>query len=103
MSDISWGAVWAAIGTLFGAFFTGLFAWMSQRGKNDSDRDMAVIAQWEKLTKALTDRIDKLEREVLDLRTENEGLLATIRQNSQSTAHLIGSSPVINDRGSDGL
>lgn len=90
MSDVSWGALWASIGALFGTFFTGLFAWMSQRGKSESDRDIAVIAQWEKLTKALSERVTVLEAELAEVRRMNEGLLRMIAQDSQSTARLIG-------------
>lgn len=101
MNEVSWGALWAALGALFGTVVAGFFAWLTQREKGGSERDIAVIAQWERLTNALTQRIDTLEEEVRELRKENEGLLATIRQNSQSTAALLGDSPVINARGND--
>jgi hypothetical protein len=99
MSEWSWAAVGAAVGT----FVTGFFAWLVQKAKGDSDRDVAVIAQWEKLTRALSDRVTALESELAEVRRMNEGLLRMIAQDSQSTARLLGSSPVTHPKdGSDG-
>jgi hypothetical protein len=116
MSDASWAGIGAAIGGLV----TGLFAWLSQRAKGGADIEVAVIAEWQKLNAALSDRVSQLERDLSDvrrahaneideirkthraemrgLRELNEGLQRQIAQNSQSTANLLSRSPT---KGSD--
>jgi hypothetical protein len=121
--SLGWGALWAAVG----AFVTGLLAWLTQRSKGDSDRDVAVIAQWEKLTAALSARISDVESQLAQVRSAhaaeidelrrthrteidemrkthrvemramrelNEGLQRMIAQDSQSTARLLGDTPI---------
>lgn len=90
MNDTGWTALVAAIAALFGAFLTGLFAWMSQKGKNDSDHEIALIGQWKELTAALSARVAVLEAQVEELTKQNDFLKRTIAQNSQSSANLIG-------------
>jgi hypothetical protein len=113
--SFGWGALWAALGAIFGTIVAGFFAWLTQRSKGDTERDVAVLAQWERLTAALSDRITALENELAEvrrshsgeieemrkthraemrtLRALNDGLQRMIAQNSQSTAHLIGETP----------
>lgn len=113
MSDAGWGVV---IGTAIGALITGLFAWLAQRGKSDGEIQIAVLAEWQKLNAALSNRVSMLETRIAELqathskeleemrrthraemramRELNEGLQRQIAQNSQSTAHLMGDTPV---------
>lgn len=135
MSDISWAGIGAAIG----AFVTGLFAWLGQHRKSETDIEVAVLAEWQKLNGALADRLASVEKEFSTYRTTvsgqfeqlhlkhgteidemrrshrseidemrkthraemramrelNEGLQRQIAQNSQSTASLLGASPVV--------
>lgn len=103
---------WAAIGAAVGSVITGLFSWLVQRSKSGTDIEVAVIAEWQKLNSALSDRVSELERQISDLRRThademdemrkkhraemrqlrelNEGLQRQIAQNSQSAATLIG-------------
>ena len=105
---------WTAIGATIGSSITGLFAWLTQRSKGSSSLEVAVIAEWQKLNAALSDRVSDLERQIAELRRShtdeieemrrehraeldalhklNEGLQRQIAQNSQSTAHLIDKS-----------
>lgn len=107
---------WAAIGALLGAMITGAFGWLAQNRKSGADIEVAVLAEWQKLNAALSDRVSALERELSDvrrahaaeldemrrthraemssLRKLNEGLQRQIAQNSHSAAHLMGDSPV---------
>lgn len=106
--SVSWGAV----GAVIGAAITGFFAWLAQRGKSHAEIEVAVLAEWQKLNSALSDRVSALELELSNVRRKhadeideirnkhraemkamrelNEGLQRAIAQNSQSTAHIIG-------------
>jgi hypothetical protein len=106
------GFGWGAIGVILGAIITGLFGWLAQRGKSTAEIEVAVMAEWQKLNAALSERVSALERELSEvrrthakeldemrdkhraemrrLRELNEGLQRQIAQNSQSTAHLMG-------------
>lgn len=108
MSDLGTAAIWTAIG----AVIAGLFAWLVQSSKGTTDIEVAVIAEWQKLNLALSERVSALEKtlsevrsahakemeeirnkhrtEMRRLRELNEGLQRQIAQNSQSTAHLMG-------------
>lgn len=130
MSDISVAGIGAAIG----AFITGLFAWLIQRAKGNTDQEIAaaaskaaievaVMAEWQKLNTALAQRISDLEAELAQVRRDcanemeemrakhnaemkvlrdlNEGLQRMIAQNSQSSAILIGKSPVVGSQSKD--
>lgn len=139
--SFGWAALWGAIG----AMVTGILAWLTQRNKGDTERDVAVITQWQALTASLSDRldgavrrIDDVEKELANVRKDhaaeiaeirrahsseiaqmrqdhrveiddmrkkhraemnamrdlNEGLQRMIAQDSQSTARLIGDTPV---------
>jgi flagellar motility protein MotE (MotC chaperone) len=112
MHDLGAGAVGAAIGGMV----AGLFAWLVQRTKSSADIEVAVLAEWQKLNAALSDRVSALEAELAKVRREhadeidemrkkhraemkalrdlNEGLQRQIAQNSRSTASLMGRSPV---------
>lgn len=116
---------WGAIGLVVGALLTGLFGWLAQRSKSDSDVEVAVLAEWQKLNAALSDRLSAVEKEFADYRNKmsaeleklrgkhraemralrdlNEGLQRQIAQNSQSAAHLFGNAPnTKKDGGDDG-
>jgi uncharacterized protein YicC (UPF0701 family) len=126
MTDASWAGAGAAVGALI----TGFFAWVVQRVKAGSDIEVAVLAEWQKLNAALSQRVSALEKElgevrrshsteleemreksearaqehraeVAELRRLNDGLQRQIAQNSQSTASLLSRSPVTKDK-SDG-
>lgn len=112
MPDLGAGVIGAGIGSAV----TGLFAWLSQRSKGATDIEVAVLAEWQKLNSALSERVGALERELAKVRREhadeidemrakhraemralrelNEGLQRQIAQNSHSTAHLMGNDPV---------
>lgn len=123
-----------ALGAVVGAIITGLFAWLAQRTRGDSDQEVAVLAEWSKLYTGVTDRLAAVEKEFAEYRQQvaremdemrekcrreneemrakhrremrtmrelNEGLQRMIAQNSQSTAHLMGGSPVTNARDGD--
>lgn len=129
-NDLGWGA----IGAVIGVFLTGLFGWLTQRSKGETDQGVAVLAEWGKLNDALKARIEAVEKECAEMRREhaaevddmhrrhraevdemrrqhraemramrelNEGLQRMIAQNSQSTAYLIGDSPVTKGNGDD--
>lgn len=103
---------WGAIGVMIGAAITGFFAWLSQRGKSHAEIEVAVLAEWQKLNSALSERVSALELELSNVRRKhadeideirnkhraemkamrelNEGLQRAIAQNSTSTAHLMG-------------
>jgi hypothetical protein len=116
MNDVSW----AGIGAALGAFITGLFAWLVQRSRGGTDIEVAVLAEWQKLNAALSQRVSQLEEQLAEVRRAhsdeieeirrqhraemkamrelNEGLQRQIAQNSRSTAHLIGESPVTSEK-----
>lgn len=71
---------WAALWTAIGALVTGLLAWLTQRSKGDTDRDVAVIAQWEKLTSALSGRISAVEAELAAVRTAHANEIDELRR-----------------------
>src|SRR4051812_6920969 len=41
--SFGWGALWAALGAIFGTIIAGFSAWLTQRSKGDSERDVAVL------------------------------------------------------------
>jgi flagellar motility protein MotE (MotC chaperone) len=101
----------AAVVAVLVAFVTGLFTAFAARSKSASEIEVAVLAEWQKLNAALSDRVTALEKELSDvrransneldemrnkhraemraLRDLNEGLQRQIAQNSQSTVHLM--------------
>jgi hypothetical protein len=103
---------WGALGAVIGSAITSFFTWLAQRGKSSAEIEVAVLAEWQKLNSALSDRVAGLEKELAvvrrrhsdeieemrnkhraemrALRELNEGLQRSIAQNSQSTAHLMG-------------
>lgn len=107
---------WGAVGAVVGALITGVFSWLSQRGRSNAAIEVAVLAEWQKLNTALSDRVSALEKELSEVRRAhaneieemrrehsaemkamrelNEGLQRQIAQNSKSTASLMGDSPV---------
>lgn len=66
MSD-DWGI--GAIGVAIGGFITGLWAWLTQRSKGGTDIEVAAIAEWEKLYRALSGRVSALEQQLADVRS----------------------------------
>jgi hypothetical protein len=55
-------------------------AWLTQRSKGDSDRDVAVIAQWEKLTAALSARISDVESQLAQVRSAHAAEIDELRR-----------------------
>jgi predicted nucleic acid-binding Zn-ribbon protein len=130
-NDLGVGAIGALVGAAVVAIITGIFGWFAQHEKSETDQSVAVLAEWSKLNKGLSDRLASVEkaftdyrqqvaremdemrekcrleneemrakhrREMRALRDLNEGLQRMIAQNSQSTAHLMGESPVTQPR-----
>jgi uncharacterized protein YlxW (UPF0749 family) len=119
MSDASFAGMGAAIG----AAITGLFSWAVQRNRGGTDIEVAVLAEWQKLNAALSERVSALEKELAEVRRSyaneldrmrsrhrdemrsqrelNEGLQRQIAQNSQSAAQLLGASPVTHPKDED--
>lgn len=59
-----------ALGAMLGVFFTGLFAWLVQRSKGESEQSVAVLAQWEKLTRGISERLATVERNFAEYREQ---------------------------------
>lgn len=117
--SFGWGAMWAAVGALV----TGLFAYIVQKSRGGTDIEVAVLAEWQKLNAALSDRLAAVEAQFADYRTkmageiealhkshraemralraQNDGLQRIILQNSQSSAQLISESPVTHPKDDD--
>ena len=68
------------IGVAVGAVIAGLFAWLTQRSKGETDERLAVRAEWEKLTSALAGRLADVEKELADLRAQSSKDMAELRK-----------------------
>lgn len=64
--DYSWAAICATIR----AVIAGLFSWLVQRNKSGTDIEVAVLALWEKLNGALSQRLNDLGKEFADYRSK---------------------------------
>jgi phosphoenolpyruvate-protein kinase (PTS system EI component) len=106
----------AGIGAALGGLVTGFVAWLNQRTKSESDVEVAVLAEWQKLYNALSERVSELEKQLAKVRSDhadeidamrkrhraemtslrelNEGLQRQIAQNSKSTAAMLSRGPV---------
>jgi cell shape-determining protein MreC len=107
-----------------GGTITVLFGFWTQRRKSDIDESALVLGKWKELVDQhqqaikdireefseykrtalfeiaeLRERLAEAENRIRELETENAGLKRAIAQNSQSTATLLGSTPI---RGSGG-
>lgn len=56
MTDLSWAAIWAALGALI----TGLFAWLRQRSIGGTAVEVAVMAEWKSLNGALAAEVGRV-------------------------------------------
>lgn len=75
-NDISWGA----IGVFIGGIVTGLFAWLVQKSKGGTDTELAVLAQWEKLTKGWAERLSAVEKDFSEYRTKMSKEIEELRR-----------------------
>lgn len=73
-------AGWGVIGLIVGGIVTGLFAWLTQRGKSSTDEIIAVRAEWQKLNGALVQRLNDVEAELAALRVQHNNEIAEIRR-----------------------
>lgn len=83
-----------AIGATIGAAITGLFAWLSQRGKIDSDKETAALAEWSKLYEAVSAERAKVEEECAQLRRQHSERMAELRK-----AHATEIEQIMRDHG----
>jgi predicted PilT family ATPase len=54
---------WAALGAAIGGLITGLFAWLVQKNKGGTEIEVAVLAEWQKLNGALSNRLSTVEKD----------------------------------------
>ena len=80
MSPTTADFVFTGIGAAGGGFFTGIFAWLSQRLKAGSDVEVAVLAEWQKLNRALSERLSAVETELAKVRIEHAEEIEKIRR-----------------------
>jgi Mg2+ and Co2+ transporter CorA len=78
--SFGWGALWAALGAIFGTIVAGFFAWLTQRSKGEADKNVAVIGEWSKLTAALSERITEVEKELASVRSSHAAEIEAIRK-----------------------
>lgn len=74
-NDAGWSGIF---GVVIGTAITALLAWLAQRSKSSTDQSVAVLDQWSKLNKGISDRLEAVEREFSEYRhqmaKEVEGL-----------------------------
>ena len=66
-------------GAVAGGLLTGIFTWLAQRRRADSDVEVAVLNQWQKLNGALSDRLTAVEKDFADYRSEMSKAMADLR------------------------
>jgi hypothetical protein len=71
---------WAAVGAFIGALVTGLFGWLVQRSKSETDHEVAILAEWSKLNKGLADRLSEVERECAEMRKDHAAEIESVRR-----------------------
>jgi cell division protein FtsB len=59
-----------AIGALIGAIIAGIFGWLTQQSKNETEQSVAVLAEWSKLNEALSDRLAAVEKDFAAYRAQ---------------------------------
>jgi flagellar motility protein MotE (MotC chaperone) len=70
----------AAIGAAIGAAIAGIFAWLTQRSKGETDQSVAVLGEWSKLNKGLADRLAAVEKEFSEYRQQVAADMDKMRQ-----------------------
>jgi hypothetical protein len=71
---------WAAVGAFIGALVTGLFGWLVQRSKSETDHEVAVLAEWSKLNTGLSNRLTEVERDCAQMRKDHATEIENIRR-----------------------
>ena len=66
-------------GAVAGSLITGALAWLAQRRRAESDVEVAVLNQWQKLNGALSDRLTAVERDFAEYRSEMSKSMADLR------------------------
>jgi predicted transcriptional regulator len=74
------GGFFALVGAVVGALVTGFFAWLAQRRKSDGDVEVAVLAEWQKLNGAMSDRLTTVEREFAEYRSAMAAEIAELHK-----------------------
>lgn len=80
-----------AVGVVAGAIITGFFGWLGLRHRARHDAatakttsaaaiEVAVISEWQKLNRALADRVTGVEKELAQVRSEHAAELEKIRK-----------------------
>lgn len=77
MSDVSFGALCGTIG----AVIAGIFAWLVQRSKGQSDVEVAVISEWKALFSGVSERLATVEREFAEYRMKVSKDFEEMREN----------------------
>lgn len=75
-NDFGWAALWAVVG----AAIAGLFNWLTQRTKGQTDQSVAVLAEWSKLNTGLASRLTEVERECAAMRREHAVEIEAMRK-----------------------
>jgi hypothetical protein len=71
---------WAAVGAFIGALVTGLFGWLVQRSKSETDHEVAILAEWSKLNQGLANRLSAVEQECAKMRRDHAAEIESIRR-----------------------
>ncbi|MBI0474208.1 hypothetical protein D9601_02360 [Sphingomonas sp. MA1305] len=110
--EANWGTVAGWVAAAIGPFTV----YLTMRRKTDVDESAMILGKWKELVEAhekaiaavreefasyrvtaiaeiadLRTRLSKAEMRITELEVENAGLKRSIAQNSQSTAHMLGS------------
>jgi TolA-binding protein len=78
VNDFSVGTTGAF--AVLAAIVGGVFGWLVQRGKSESDQSVAVLAEWSKLNTGLARRLTDVERECAQMRKDHAAEIERIGQ-----------------------